>query len=212
MLYPIETRLASKNGWDTPDEARRRYGKYSRGGITCHWWNTPDKAGTHDETVEYILGQASAGNMSVNYVVSDKKITLLVAPDNVAWHATAGNPTTIGIEFDPRLGAEGYKRGGWLIAQLEKRYGKTLKLYRHSDWDETECPGTINIAKLSQEADKAKRATGAKTMTYTQAQAKDWHDRVNAMKPHVLALVKLVAAKDPKLRKQIVEALGGKLK
>lgn len=154
--YGIEFKIASKNGWDTPTEAKARYGRYSRDGLTVHWWNTPELAGTHDGTVAYILRQAAAGNMSVNYVVSDSKITLVVGPDNVAWHATKGNPTTVGVEFDPRLGAEGYKKAGWLLDQLEQRWGKTLKLYKHSDWSSTACPGTLDLAKIRAEATKWK--------------------------------------------------------
>lgn len=153
-MYTIEQKLASKNGWYTPAEARRYYGRYSRDGVTVHWWNTPEKAGTHAATVNYILGQAQKGNMSINYVVSDGKITQCVHPDNVAWHASSANPTTVGIEFDPRLKAEGYKKGGWLIWQLEKRYNKKLTMYAHNYWSGTQCPGTISMSKLREEANK----------------------------------------------------------
>lgn len=153
--YPIEIKICSKNGWSTPQEAKGIWATpYARTGITVHWWNTPDKAGTHDQTVDYILGKAAAGVMSINYVSSNDKITLMVSPDNVAWHATAGNPTTIGIEFDPRLNDEGYKKGGWLISQLEGRYGRRLELFPHNHWFSTACPGTIDINRLRAEADK----------------------------------------------------------
>jgi hypothetical protein len=36
--YPIEVKLASKAGWFTPAEAKSYYGKYSRDGVTYHWW------------------------------------------------------------------------------------------------------------------------------------------------------------------------------
>jgi hypothetical protein len=36
--YPVEIKLASKNGWHTPAEARAYYGRYDRSGITVHWW------------------------------------------------------------------------------------------------------------------------------------------------------------------------------
>lgn len=156
-MYTIELKPASKNGWHTPAEAKKYYKKYSRDGITVHWWNTPALAGTHDTIVKYILGKAVAAKGSVNYVVSDKKITLCVNPDNVAWASQAGNPTTISIEFDPRLKTEGYKKAGWLINELEKRYKKGLTLYPHKHWFPTACPGTLDLKRMRAEANKWKQ-------------------------------------------------------
>lgn len=155
-MYTIETKLASKKGWHTPAEARAYYGKYARNGITVHWWNSPSavKDSDHDNIVNYIRGKASAGTGSVNYVLSNKKITLLVQPENVAWASQAGNPTTISVEFSPHLNAEGYKKAGWLIYQLEKRFGKKLALYKHSQWFKTACPGTLDLNRMRREADK----------------------------------------------------------
>lgn len=104
-MYPIEIKICSKNGWSTPQEAIPIWGKYSREGVTVHWWGDGTGASNHDNIVNYFLGQAAAGNKSVNYVVSDNKITLMVSPDNVAWCSNNGNPTTISIEHQPTLGA-----------------------------------------------------------------------------------------------------------
>ena len=155
-MYDIEIKLASKNGWFTPAEAKSYYGRYSRDGITIHWWNSPDKVkdSDHDNIVNYMNNQASAGNISVNYVLSNNKITLSVNPDNVAWASNNGNPTTISVECSPHLNAEGYKKAGWLIWQLEGRYNKKLALYRHSDWTTTSCPGTLDINRMRAEANK----------------------------------------------------------
>lgn len=161
MGYRIEIRKASKNGWHTPAEARAYYGRYSRSGVTWHWWNTPDKVkdSDHDNIVNYILGKSRRAQGSVNYVLSNKKITLLVNPDDVAWTSQSGNPTTVSVELSPHLNAEGYKKAGWLFDQLEGRYDKTLKHYKHSDWWKTACPGTISISRIKAEAKKWK--TGA---------------------------------------------------
>lgn len=164
MAYNIEIRLASKSGWHTPAEAERYYwdklkiAHYSRDGITWHWWNTPSavKDSDHDNICNYILGKASRGTGSVNYVLSNNKITLLVNPDNVAWASQAGNPTTVSVELSPHLNAEGYKKAGWLFNELEGRYGRTLKHYKHSEWFGTQCPGTISITKIKAEAKKWK--------------------------------------------------------
>lgn len=158
MSYPIEIRLASKNGWHTPAEAKAYYGRYSRDGVTWHWWGEPslNPDSNHDNICNYILGKATRGTGSVNYVLSNNKITLLVNPDNVAWASQTGNPTTISVELSPNLNAEGYKKAGWLFNELEGRYGKVLKHFKHSDWFATACPGSISIPKIIAEAKKWK--------------------------------------------------------
>lgn len=159
MSYPIEIRLASKNGWHTPAEAKSYYGRYARDGITVHWWGAPasNPDSAHDKIVNYILGKAQAGTGSVNYVASNNKITLLVNPDNVAWASQTGNPTTVSIEFSPNLNDEGYKKAGWLISELEGRYNKGLRLYPHNHWFATQCPGSLDLNRMRAEADKWKR-------------------------------------------------------
>lgn len=154
MSYPIEVKICSKNGWSTPAEAQGIWGRYSREGITAHWWGDGTGASNHDNIVNYFLSQANAGIKSVNYVVSDDKITLMVSPDNVAWCSSAGNPTTISIEHQPTLNAEGYKKSGWLVWQLEQRYNRRLAIYPHSKWQQTACPGSIDLNRIRAEADK----------------------------------------------------------
>ena len=156
MAYSIEQKPASKNAWFTPAESNAYYAaRYSREGITLHWWGGNEKADKHDSIVNYFLQQAIAGAKSVNYVVSDNKITEMVSPDNVAWCSQGGNPTTISIECQPTLGDEGYKRLGWLIKYLETRYGHKMSLYEHKKWYATTCCGTISTQKARQYADGA---------------------------------------------------------
>lgn len=154
MNYEIEKRLASKNGWMTPGEASSYYRVYDREGITVHWWGTPGKVGNHDATVNYILGQAEKGTLSVNYVVSNDKITELVEPQNVAFASNNGNPTTISIEFEPTLNDEGYRKAGWLIRKLENQFNRKLNIYPHSKWFATQCPGVLDLTRMRAEADK----------------------------------------------------------
>lgn len=158
-MYDIEFRLASKNGWHTPQEAQNYYGKYSRVGITVHWWGAPESNpdSAHDNIVNYILGKAQAGTGSVNYVLSNNKITMLVNPDNVAWASQGGNPTTVSVEFSPHLNAEGYKKAGWLINELEGRYNRALTLYPHNHWFATQCPGSLDLNRMRDEANRWKR-------------------------------------------------------
>lgn len=157
-MYPIELRLANKNGYHTPAEAKKFYGRYSRSGMTVHWWGDPklNPDSAHDNIVNYILGKAVKGTGSVNYVLSNTKITMLVNPDNVAWASQAGNPTTVSCEFSPNLNAEGYKKAGWLINELfntsNGRYRIAPRLWRHSDWFSTQCPGSLDLNKMLAEA------------------------------------------------------------
>ena len=153
--YPIEIKICSKNGWFTPQEARSYYGRYARNGITIHHWAL-NGAQNHDNIVNYFMGQAAAGNKSVNYVVSDRKMTLMVSPDNVNWAQQSGNATEIGFEHQSDLGAEGYKKSGWLVDQLEERYGKSLVLHPHKFWYATACPAGIDVGRIRAEADKWK--------------------------------------------------------
>jgi hypothetical protein len=156
MNYPIEVVPASKNAWFTPAESNNYYrARYAREGVTIHWWGGGEQEDKHDSIVKYIQGQAAAGVKSVNYVVSDAKITQMVDPDNVAWCSNGGNPTTISIECEPGLSDEGYKRLAWLISTLQVKYGHQMNIYRHSDWFPTACPGTIDIERIKREKDGA---------------------------------------------------------
>lgn len=160
MSYPIEIRLANKKGWHTPSEARAYYGRYDRMGVTVHWWGLPSENpdSAHNKIVNYILGKANAGTGSVNYVLSNTKITMLVNPDNVAWASQAGNPTTVSVEFSPHLNDEGYKKAGWLINELfnpaNGRYRRAPVLYPHKHWVATACPGTLDLNRMKAEANK----------------------------------------------------------
>lgn len=147
--YEVEIKWASKAGWFTPAEARAYYGKYDRSGVTYHWWNNPSAIGgsaaDHDSIVDYLNGRAAAGQApTVNYVLSDPKLTLCIAPENVAWTSSAGNPTTIGVECSPHFTESQYKKQGWLHDQLEQRFGRTLAIYVHFEWQPgTECSPLI---------------------------------------------------------------------
>lgn len=141
--YAVEVKRASKAGYFTPAEARNYYGKYSRDGVTYHWWNSPNAIGgsakDHDSIVNYLNGRAAAGQApTVNYVASDPKLTLCIDPENVAWTSSAGNPTTIGVECSPHFTESLYKKLGWFHDQMEQRFGKTMAIWVHFEWQ----PGT----------------------------------------------------------------------
>lgn len=157
MSYPIERVMSPKSSWHTPEEARDFYGRYSREGVTVHWWGGGEPASAHDNIVNYFLRTKNVAPIdkrgSVNYILSDNKITMMVEPDNVAWCSQTGNPTTISIEHQPTLAAEGYKKSGWLIYTLEKKFNRRLTLYPHKHWFNTACPGTLSLDRIRKEAD-----------------------------------------------------------
>lgn len=159
MSYPILTKLCSKNGYFTPTEARNYYGRYDRHGITWHWWGLPstNPDSAHDNIVNYIYNKSVEGTGSVNYVLSNTKMTLMVGPDNVAWTSQSGNPVSVSVELSPNLNAEGYKKAGWLAKEIASRYGGDRKYYPHNYWWATQCPGTISLDRIRQEEDKWQR-------------------------------------------------------
>lgn len=203
--YGIEIKPASKNGWFTPAESRSYYGRYARDYYIAHWWGNGQGASGHDGVADYCLRTAAAGNMSVNYVLSDNKITLEVNPDNVSWGAQSGNAIGINVEHQPTLGAEGYKKSGWLKEQLEQRYGKRLGIRGHNAFFATQCPGTISLDRIEQECDKWRRRvydappvpTPAPTPTPTPPPAPDVTvTAIPTVKKYTLANAKLVNIKD----------------
>lgn len=157
--YNIEINLSSANGYFTPAQARPYYGKYSRDGVTYHWWNRPERIADtdHDSQVAYMNRNAAAGAApTVNYVASGRQLTMLINPDNVAWCSNNGNATTISVECSPHLTDEFYKKLGWLHDQLEQRYNKTLAIYVHFDWTPTECSPIVK-SRIRAEADAWKQ-------------------------------------------------------
>jgi hypothetical protein len=152
--YPIEIRIASKNGWFTAAEAKAYYGKFDRSGVCIHWWGDGTGAANHDNIVNYLLDQASKGVKSANYVVSDNKITLVVNPDSAAWCQESGNAVEVSFECQPTLGDEGYKKAGWLKWQLEQRYNRQLEIHGHNHWWQTTCPGSLDLNRVEAECRK----------------------------------------------------------
>lgn len=136
--------------WTTPNQSSRAsYGWYKNpDGITWHWWERPEYAGTFESTVNFFVNESPkrplAQRTSAHFVVSDTKVACLVSPSQAAWHAgsTEGNGRTIGIEVDPRMPGQTLETCAQLSAYLEGLYG-SLKHYGHRDWSSTQCPGDV---------------------------------------------------------------------
>lgn len=128
-------------------------------GITIHWWGDPAQKPSFDGVVAWLRNPKS--QVSAHFVITGtgRKVAHLVEESNIAWHARAGNTTTIGLELDPRCRAEDYDVAAEVIAALRKKFGN-LPLYRHSHWVATQCPGNYDINKLDSLAKlKAQGAT-----------------------------------------------------
>lgn len=145
MTYTLQTQYNSKNF--TPAAQVPAVFGMPRviSGITIHHWGA---FGQQFDNVRYWLSTNNVPT-SAHYVVQAELIACIVAPENAAWHAGTprGNATTIGIECRPEATDGDYATVAELITELRGSYGN-LRLYRHSDWIPTLCPGTWDLARL----------------------------------------------------------------
>lgn len=156
MEYQIETKLAPRKAYFDAAQSNAYYrDRYARKGYTIHWWGGNEQENKHDSIVSYFLAQGEAQVKSVNYVVSDAKITMMVPPEMVAWCSGPGNATTVSIECEPGLSDEGYKKLAWLIKSLQAKFPGSDAIYRHKDWMATACPGTIDIERIKRDVSGA---------------------------------------------------------
>lgn len=126
--------------------AKRYYGKpYQPIESHTHWWNEPGKGGTHDGNVNHFLN----GDLSVNFVVSEKRITLMVPLNKIAITTGQRNPYGWKSENDPTLSDWQYKTMGYLHYIVEKLNpslkGEPIRL--HKEFMNTAC-SNIDVAKV----------------------------------------------------------------
>lgn len=131
--------------------------------IIIHWWNTPEKAGNLNETVNYLLG----ADVSIHFVVSDDEIIQMVNMGNTAWHALHANPFSVGIEVDPRTPGNTYETVGALVELIRGYYGE-IPVEKHSDYVATQCPGTIDVQLIRD------IASGKEDYMYNGKTAEQW--------------------------------------
>lgn len=134
-------------------QAARYYGaRYEPIESHTHWWNAPGKGGTHDGNVSTIRQTA---DLSVNYVVSQNRITLMVPLDKIALTTGARNPYAWKSENDPTLTEQQYKTMGYLHYIVEKLNPKLAgePIRRHKEFMATSC-SEIDTAKVRAYAQK----------------------------------------------------------
>jgi N-acetylmuramoyl-L-alanine amidase len=112
--------------------------------VIHHWGVTGQK---HDDVVKFFV--SGPGATSAHFVASAGRVTCLVSPPDVAWHAGvwAENLKSIGIECRPEATPEDYRQVAELVAWLRSQYGN-LPLRAHREFHATACPGIWDLARL----------------------------------------------------------------
>ena len=139
-------------------DAAKHYGReYNPIESHTHWWYEPGKGGTHDGNVTYI---GSKVDLSVNYVVSENRITLMVPLNKIALTTGSRNPYAWKSENDPTLTEQQYKTMGYLHYIVEKKNPSLLNepIRLHKEFYATSC-SEIDVAKVRHYAEQFR--TGA---------------------------------------------------
>lgn len=122
--------------------------------IVCHWM-----AGTLAATDSVF--QNTTRQTSAHYGVGQGgNVHQYVKESDTAWHAGNWNAniSSIGIEHEGGPGIpitdSVYQTSGELIASIWQRVGRQLPLRKHSDFKATQCPGTLDLNRLTDIATK----------------------------------------------------------
>lgn len=121
-------------------------GPTQKDGIVIHWWGLPQGQGI--DSVRSTFGNGGR-QASAHYGCTDGIVDCYVSPDDVAWangHWGA-NLSKISIECDPRQSDGDYYAAAWTVAYIRSIYGD-LPLSRHSDYFNTQCCGTYDLARI----------------------------------------------------------------
>lgn len=119
-----------------------------------HWWGDPNQNPSVQGVINWLCNPAS--QVSAHYVVSENEVIQLVREADAAWHARQANPFSIGIEINPNTSETTYRTVAQLVRELRQKYGN-LPLQPHSQYVSTQCPGSVDLAKIdtySREEDK----------------------------------------------------------
>jgi hypothetical protein len=146
--------------------------------IVCHWM-----AGTLSSTDSVF--QNTTRQTSAHYGVGqDGQVHQYVKESDTAWHAGNwdANITSVGIEHEGGPGIpitdSVYQTSGELIASIWQRVGRQLPLRKHSNFKITQCPGTLDLNRLT---DIATRIYKGKEQVADQIilNADNWFNRCN---------------------------------
>lgn len=119
--------------------------------IVIHWIG----AGSVTSTINWFNNPNS--QVSAHYLVGNNKVYQFVNELDTSWHAGNWdmNKRSIGIEHDAKpgkdLSEENYRLSGELIRDICQRWNIPINrehIIGHQDVKPTQCPGTIDIAKI----------------------------------------------------------------
>lgn len=115
--------------------------------ITIHWWGDPAQNPQFMGVVNYLC--RPNGTSSAHVVAEAGRVAWIVNGYDAAWHAgnAVGNATTIGIECNPRASDGDYQTIGELVRDIRKIYGD-IPLVPHRSWQNTQCPGNYDLARI----------------------------------------------------------------
>lgn len=110
-----------------------------------HHWGAYGQ--THDGVVDFF--ENGPGQTSAHFVVSAGRVSCLVSPADVAWHAGTWdeNVRSIGIECHPEATDEDYAQVAELIRWLREQDGQQPLKPHRANYNTT-CPGIWDLARL----------------------------------------------------------------
>jgi hypothetical protein len=117
--------------------------------IVIHHWDDPAKKPKIDGVINHFKDPKV--QVSAHYIVSGDRVVKMVQEADTAWHAKQANPYTIGIEVDPQVPGNTYKTLAALVRDIRTRHGD-LPLKKHSDFNQTSCPGNLDLPRIDKEA------------------------------------------------------------
>lgn len=143
---------------DHNKKAAEYYGKpYNPVESHIHWWGEPGKGGSHDGNVSYIR---NTKDLSVNFVVSSGRITMMVPLNKLAFTTGQRNPFAWKSENDPLItdltnDELGYRTMGYLHYIVEKLNPKLLNeaIRHHKEFYATAC-SSLDKTKVREYAEK----------------------------------------------------------
>lgn len=157
--------------------------------IIIHWWGDP----THKPNIRGIVAhfQSKLSGTSAHYVVSGAQTVQMVREQDIAYHAGnwSVNTRSIGIEIDPNTPGSTYETVGRLVADIWARHG-VVPLRPHKAVVPTQCPGSIDLAKIEAIAKKyhaAGKPVGKKLGSTVPTKPKPTTKSVNQIAREVIA-------------------------
>lgn len=143
-----------------------------------HWGSRGQK---HDNVVSYLSKRRKPGT-SAHFVVSAGRISEIVSPKNIAWHARGGNSDSIGVEARPEMSDADFETGAQLLAYIRRIYGN-IPVVGHRDVLATECPGEWykNLKRLSDRANAINGGAASKPVSKPSSSLWDTNNTIKNM-------------------------------